>query len=404
MLVKDKDLSLVSTKSLIVVGTPCSNSVISTVLGIENCSNIPDYLKIGPGQFTIQSKVYNGRVVLLLIGYSSEDVVSASQYLLSHVGQIGTYEGYYYTSPAVSPATYNCTDTDGKKNYYAKGQVVGKCYCTEEQNGVCTSNSCYEDQTTWEDYCAGTSDNSVIEYYCDGQVQNVVSYPCQYGCKDGACIIDNRTFVVPCSSNQDCPIGTLCVDYTCIHDVSKSCMVDAVSCNLEWNTPVCGYVITFVDGVNQLCRIPGVGSGSISADFKFNQKGDCAVVKSCPYGCYNGTCISNTTEADICTKDSDCDSGKCVDGVCTESTNSTNQVSCDSGCVMNDKCYPFGYRKSGQYCLETSQTFTEQLGSDKGCENDFECQSNFCLDSKCMNPTVMQRFFNWLNRMFGRGE
>ena len=515
MLIGDSKLDSVRDKSWIVVGTPCSNSAIWTSLRLNDCSYVAPKLGINPGQFAFHMTTgTNGNPVLLVIGYTPEDVVNAVRYLISN--PVATFIGSTYVSPVVqsvssctdtdgginynkkgmldiaglltatidetqtitlngksvsieyisadnvkfkvndeitntltkgdfyllkdgsyiiikdimfsskdsvvssaifsiqpgsaasqftdsclNPAiltefycgengepqnltrdcgmenkicsegacvqetTSDCAETDGGINYYIKGNVAGRCYCTEEEEGVCTSDFCYENKTIWEDYCAGTSDNSVIEYYCDGGVQNVIRYPCPNGCKDGACIK---------------PVG-------------KSCLVDATNCNLEWKIPVCGLTVPSADGLSELCEIPGIATGSISADFKFNQPYSCANVSLCPNGCYNGVCVVG------CVVNADCPEGeRCASGICLQKVQTTQN--CDSGCVLNNKCYPFGYRRSGTYCSENSQ-FTNQIQNDGVCENNFECRSNLCVDSQCINQGIMRRFLNWF-KSFGR--
>ena len=48
------------------------------------------------------------------------------------------------------------------------------------------------------------------------------------------------------------------------------------------------------------------------------------------------------------------------------------------GCSLDYKCYPLGYRKSGEYCSDSLE-FIRQLPEDLTCENNFECKSNLCL-------------------------
>jgi len=65
-------------------------------------------------------------------------------------------------------ASTACTDTDGGKNYYVKGEVY---YSVQDFSA-----------TDWcrEDY--------ILEYYCEGDRYKEFVYKCPNGCKDGACI------------------------------------------------------------------------------------------------------------------------------------------------------------------------------------------------------------------------
>ncbi|MBU0907002.1 MAG: hypothetical protein KKD18_05020 [Nanoarchaeota archaeon] len=69
------------------------------------------------------------------------------------------------------------------------------------------------------------------------------------------------------------------------------------------------------------------------------------------------------------------------------------------GCQLEGKCYPLGYRKSGNYCSEGG--FLEQVSDEGSCENNFECKSNLCIDSSCVSSGVWQRFMNWFKGLFG---
>ncbi len=63
------------------------------------------------------------------------------------------------------------------------------------------------------------------------------------------------------------------------------------------------------------------------------------------------------------------------------------------GCYSNNEegidCFPYGYRKEGQYCSEVlsvhKSLFTNQLKTEESCNNSFECESNFCFNEKCVN-------------------
>ena len=70
-----------------------------------------------------------------------------------------------------------------------------------------------------------------------------------------------------------------------------------------------------------------------------------------------------------------------------------------NGCFINDKCYNFGYRKSGDFCSD-SLGWTPQLADEAVCENNFECSSNFCVDSACVSSTMWQKILAWFKRIF----
>jgi thioredoxin-related protein len=71
-----------------------------------------------------------------------------------------------------------------------------------------------------------------------------------------------------------------------------------------------------------------------------------------------------------------------------------------SGCLKDNKCYPFGYRKSGDYCSD-SEEFVAQSESGKTCDNNFECRSNVCIDGECISGGLLRQILDWLSGLFG---
>jgi len=85
VLVKDSEVSSVSTKNLVVVGGSCINSVAANLLGGAKCgSEFTDATGVGTGQFLIQSLTSpyaSSKVALLVAGYEAADTVNAATYL-----------------------------------------------------------------------------------------------------------------------------------------------------------------------------------------------------------------------------------------------------------------------------------------------------------------------------------
>lgn len=74
-------------------------------------------------------------------------------------------------------------------------------------------------------------------------------------------------------------------------------------------------------------------------------------------------------------------------------------ISCN-GCILGDKCVPFGYRQEGKYCTINSE-FISQLSADASCENSFECSSNLCIDNQCVSSGLWQKIIRWFKGIFG---
>lgn len=71
------------------------------------------------------------------------------------------------------------------------------------------------------------------------------------------------------------------------------------------------------------------------------------------------------------------------------------------GCKLDNKCYPYGFRKNSQFCSDTSNQFLEQKKTELVCDNNFECSSNVCVSSKCISPSLIDKILNWFKRLFG---
>jgi len=73
-----------------------------------------------------------------------------------------------------------------------------------------------------------------------------------------------------------------------------------------------------------------------------------------------------------------------------------------SGCEADEKCYPIGYRKSGEYCTPDNE-FVNQI--EKGmCDNHFECESNLCVSDECVSEGLIKKIVKWFKKLFGGGE
>jgi len=96
----------------------------------------------------------------------------------------------------------------------------------------------------------------------------------------------------------------------------------------------------------------------------------------------------------------DCGSDMCWTGGNCEANNINQIPTCTDSCARNGKCYPFGYRKSGDFCSEEG-LFIEQQNKWSVCENHFECNSNICVEGECISKGVMQAIMDFIERLFG---
>ena len=79
-----------------------------------------------------------------------------------------------------------------------------------------------------------------------------------------------------------------------------------------------------------------------------------------------------------------------------------NEFIC-SGCELDKKCYPIGYRRDGKYC-EENEEFVLQKESKNDCQNSFECLSNVCISEKCLSKSFFQKVIDWFLKLFGEEE
>lgn len=88
-------------------------------------------------------------------------------------------------------------------------------------------------------------------------------------------------------------------------------------------------------------------------------------------------------------------------------------IECNSGCITDGKCLPFGTRivgdnKNALYC-DISGKFSEQKGEGAICQNNYECLSNTCSNGVCVDINkqlqesrgILEKILSWFSRLFG---
>lgn len=91
----------------------------------------------------------------------------------------------------------------------------------------------------------------------------------------------------------------------------------------------------------------------------------------------------------------------CPDGTCQEKCEILPEnIECNFGCIYNNKCLPVSVRAEKLFCSIDGK-MESQYSADKKCDNNFECDSNVCIDSKCISSSFIEKFFNWLRKLFG---
>ena len=77
-----------------------------------------------------------------------------------------------------------------------------------------------------------------------------------------------------------------------------------------------------------------------------------------------------------------------------------NGASCSSdGECVNKDCTTIGFRIEGKYC-SSEYIYEHQKESDEFCENNFECNSNICIEGKCVSGGIWSEFLEWFRKLF----
>ena len=70
------------------------------------------------------------------------------------------------------------------------------------------------------------------------------------------------------------------------------------------------------------------------------------------------------------------------------------------GCLdSEEKCFEYGMRINGEFCSFDGD-FVEQKYDAAYCDNNFECKSNLCLESRCISISFFHRLFVWFRTTF----
>ncbi len=73
---------------------------------------------------------------------------------------------------------------------------------------------------------------------------------------------------------------------------------------------------------------------------------------------------------------------------------------CDGCKDSNKNCHPFGIRVDNKFC-NLNKEFAAQKSNEGSCSNNYECISNLCINSKCIEPSFLQKILDWFKNIFG---
>jgi len=70
------------------------------------------------------------------------------------------------------------------------------------------------------------------------------------------------------------------------------------------------------------------------------------------------------------------------------------------GCILDNKCVPIAYSTLDKYC-DADKSLKNQKQEDEDCNNNFECESNVCIDAKCVSSGLIQKILDFFKKLFG---
>lgn len=163
-----------------------------------------------------------------------------------------------------------------------------------------------------------------------------------------------------------------------------ACDVDQRLCRSSCTSPSNGCAADYACRQGACVPAPSLPNGSACMDFL-----DCASRKCCVASPSN-LCLDSCDAVQICTSDTDCLSGCCVNGACTSvgcgevGAVCTTSSDCDSGscvagvcnCVEDVDCGGTGWCSAGE-CA------TQLLQAGDDCTANVYCDSGSCVDGKC---------------------
>ncbi|MBW2978085.1 hypothetical protein KY331_04535 [Candidatus Woesearchaeota archaeon] len=285
-----------------------------------------------------------------------------------------------------------CTDSDGGKNYFVKGEVTGY---SNQPPELFTFVDCCVDSEDPTGKCVSIGD-TVVERYCeDGYWNSFVYKECPYGCKNGACLEepeDDDEPLVLVREQVKCLFMGATEQEKCYsaepHELScrgtTSCKIDVVGREdnkITWKSSCGGYAYTRMDGIDEYIKFDCSDDEEIE-------------VPTCTDG------IWNDGETGV-----DC-GGPCPP--CVET-----RVTCKNGCLSDSTCLPFGTRrvddnKNPVFC-NLNREFDRQKQDGHICQNSYECLSNSCHNGVCISLEkelretrgILESIFEWLRSLFG---
>lgn len=256
----------------------------------------------------------------------------------------------------------SCNEGDVKKYTCSNGIKVDWCHCS---NNLWTCVNSPESACQLETCSGITCANNVAPYFTGSYEENCPVYSCpEWRCTPGL------------ASEYVCPDGTSVPDCKCTYNGNWQCIEHPEE---KCSTPICpqgcicnGNVITCPAGnyTTEATETSPTTSGGGAGES----------IELCPAGC-------------LCTDEQI---------VCEQ--NLTAKGNCAMGCELNGNCLLPGIRTSindsKEYCDINSEWKVQKV-TDETCDNNFECETNLCINGKCITQNFLDKIFAWFSNLFG---
>jgi hypothetical protein len=310
--------------------------------------------------------------------YNDDDCpsVTGDPYCQDDLTSCGTVATFRCNNPGTPEA--DCVSSGGGTGCKVclNGCEDGECTPNDYKKGAIKGAGASGQSVKYEDSCGVLGDEkfNLIEYFCDdtGNV-NRYSYECPGGCKNGECIEVTKEKKGYRNAYWQCYDG-----FEEKSGGSTSCKPSEI-----W----AGYA-------KEACEGHCYEDGSKCGVNSFSVFTECYFDEGAGFGNGAGeappTIIEHKPSVDVANDEPttpEYDEGGDID-------------ICRNSCSSEGKCYPFGYRKSGEFCLDEGK-FVPQLKGGSLCENSFECTSNVCANGECISESLLKKILNWFGRVFG---
>ena len=211
-----------------------------------------------------------------------------------------------------------------------------------------------------------------------------------------------------CTSNSDCVSGKTCDLYFNIGECKTPTNNYYSFCSDSdggYNSDIKG-TVTYKDsqGVEKTATDVCIGNSIMEAICDYNGFAYNGKTFTCPNGCSDGACVgeSNVIPTETNGYQTTLDNNISLKNNITDEGYDLALGEKCNGCMLNEKCYPLGYRNSGNYCSDIENSFTVELEENSVCENNFECKGNICIDNLCASGNLFQKLLEWIKSLFDK--